>query len=105
MQKSAPLGDSLLKQYGPLMGGAELYRSLGFRSAAAFQRAVRDNALSIRIFAVPGRRGKFALTADVAAWLSRISDPSEQPVCPESQGGKGGTTVAEPGKAGEEVEM
>lgn len=66
--------EDLLRQYGPLIGGADLRLVLGFRSAAAFQRAVRNNAVNVRVFTIPGRRGKFALTADVAAWLADISN-------------------------------
>jgi len=54
---------------GPLLGGEELRRALGFRSAASFERAVRLRTLALKIFTLESRRGRFALTADVAAWL------------------------------------
>lgn len=59
----------MLKEFGPLMGGEELRRALGYRSWAAFARAVRTNTVGIRIFEIPNRRGRFALTSDVAEWL------------------------------------
>lgn len=69
--------DSLLHQYGPLIGGADLRKVLGFRSAAAFQHAVREKIINVRIFGIPGRRGKFALTLDVAAWLTTVSNAAD----------------------------
>lgn len=74
MQDTNQITDSLLRLYGPLIGGADLRKALGYRSAAAFQRAVRENIINFRVFGVPGRRGKFALTMDVAAWLSIVSN-------------------------------
>lgn len=65
-------------QFGPLMGGADLWRSLGFRTATAFSRALRVGALELPIFDLPCRRGKFALTRDVAAWLERAASAAAQ---------------------------
>lgn len=59
----------MLKEFGPLMGGEELRRALGYRTWAAFARAVRVNAVGIPVFEIPSRRGRFALTTDVAQWL------------------------------------
>ena len=67
------LSETMLDRYGPLIGGADLRKALGFRSAASFQRAVRTNGLGVRVFCVPGRRGKFALTIEVAQWLALMS--------------------------------
>lgn len=74
------LANLLLEKYGPLMGGAELRRALGFRTPSAFAYAQRAGQLGIRVFDIPGRRGKFALTADVAAWLGRLrgDDPDQK---------------------------
>lgn len=99
------LRETLYKQFGPLIGGADLRKALGFRSAASFQRAVRNKSLPVHIFEIPGRRWKFALTTDVAAWITRISDSNYQHMCPEGQGGKGVTVVGELDNAGEEVKM
>ena len=75
------MGDELLiemtAQFGPLMGGEDLYRALGFRTSAAFRRALRCNQVSVRVFELPTRRGKFALTRDVAIWLEQLSFPNE----------------------------
>lgn len=59
-------------QHGPLLSGPPLYRALGLPSAAAFRQAASRGQLPVPIFAIPNRRGRFALTRDVAAWLARL---------------------------------
>jgi hypothetical protein len=65
-----------MRQFGPVIGGSELRKVLGFRSAVTFRRAIRQGKLAVKVFELEGRRGKFALTADVARWLARVSDVS-----------------------------
>lgn len=60
-------------RFGPLMGGSDLWRALGFRTATAFGRAQRKGSLNLHIFDIHKRRGKFALTRDVADWLERAA--------------------------------
>lgn len=62
----------MLREYGPLMGGEDLRRALGYRTWSAFARAVRAEALLVKVFEIPGRRGRFALTQDVADWLAQL---------------------------------
>lgn len=63
------LTQEMLKEFGPLMGGEALRRALGFNTWAAFARAVRTASVGIPVFEIPSRRGRFALTIDVARWL------------------------------------
>ncbi len=101
--RTRQLNDELLKQFGPLIGGVDLRKALGFRSAATFQRAVREKTLKIRIFDVPGRRGKFALTADVAAWLTSVSGSehqSDKHPLPATAGGIGDDRLVSTSKEG-----
>ncbi len=63
------------KHYGPLMGGAELRHALGFKSSSAFTRARRLKRLGVDVFKIDGRRGYFALTADVAGWIDALNVP------------------------------
>lgn len=63
------LVEQLLDRYGPTLGGRDLYSALGFKSYAAFHRSKQRGEVGVDVFALPGRRGWFALTTDVAAWL------------------------------------
>lgn len=59
----------LEQQHGLLLGGATLVCALGYASTAAMRQARRRGTLPIPLFTVPGRRGYFALSRDVADWL------------------------------------
>ncbi|PTQ88535.1 hypothetical protein [Agitococcus lubricus] len=60
------------RQYGPLVGGADLLKILGFPSSEAFRQALSRGSIPVPIFAIPHRRGKFALAQDLAVWLTRL---------------------------------
>jgi len=71
---------ALLEQYGPLMGGQDLWRTLGYRTWAAFARSARNGSLGVRVFTLSGRKGRFALTMEVAAWLTAVGgQPGGEP--------------------------
>lgn len=61
----------LIERCGPLVGGDELYRALGFATGMAFRQALTRRTLEVPIFTIPGRRGRFALAHDVAAYIVR----------------------------------
>ena len=65
------LHDGLLARHGPVLGGDDLARALGYRSQAAFRQARRRGQVDIALFSLPNRRGVFALTWVVATWLAR----------------------------------
>lgn len=64
----------LLNRYGPLLGGNELVSILGFKTKAAFYRSIRMNTLGVVVFNIAGRKGKFALTENVANWLNTFNE-------------------------------
>lgn len=66
----------LLALYGPLLGGEELMRAAGFRTANAFKLAIRRGRVGFDVFQITGRRGQFARTADVVEWLNTIGHVS-----------------------------
>lgn len=43
-----------------------------FGSDRSFRRSARKGALPVNVFRIPGRRGWFARTEDVAVWLADI---------------------------------
>ena len=66
----------LFNQYGPLVGGRDLCQLLGFSTVTAFRQAWRREQLPVPVFAIPHRRGGYALTLDIAAWLSALRNES-----------------------------
>lgn len=61
--------ETMVARYGPVIGGADLRGLLGFRTRSAFERAIRLGTAAVPVFRMPGRRGHFALTHEVAAAL------------------------------------
>ena len=61
---------TLTRELGPLLGGSALTKALGYRTQSAFRQALSAGRLSLPVFEIEGRRGKFALTREVAAWLT-----------------------------------
>lgn len=81
IERRQALRDSLTKLHGPLLGGNALATALGHSTAASFRQARHRGQVDIHIFKVPGRRGHFALTLDVADWLIAVSEIN--PKCEE----------------------
>lgn len=65
------LEENLLRTYGHVVGGGALYQLLGYATPDAFQQALRRDAIGVPVFTLPGRRGKFAMTQDISAFLIR----------------------------------
>lgn len=66
--------------HGPLIGGPKLVAALGHRTAASLRQARKRGRISVPLFTLPGQRGFFALTGDIADWLARAR--LEQPSLP-----------------------
>lgn len=78
------LRESLVRQYGAVVGGADLSNVLGFKSADTLRKAVKNNTLPLTTFEIPGRKGRFAVTLEVANWLialrnGGVTDPVVTP--------------------------
>jgi len=67
--------ERLTAQHGELIGGMALARCLGYRTPRAFQIALQRRQLPIAIFTLPGRRGRFARTFEIARWLAHCDAP------------------------------
>lgn len=59
----------LTHRHGEIIGGQKLMHILGFSTTSALYQAMKRNTLGLSVFYVEGRRGKFALTIDIAEWL------------------------------------
>lgn len=77
------LEQDLLARHGPLLSGEALLHALGYTSVDAFRQAKSRGTLPVPTFGLPHRRGVFALTRDVARWLSQHYPASP----PAGQGG------------------
>lgn len=71
--RNIELENSMTQKYGPLLGGEDLWKCLGFKTRPAFYKAVKTGKLNLNVFKVNGRRGLFALTCDVCEWLQDVS--------------------------------
>jgi len=67
----------LMDQFGPLIGGKDLMKALGYRTQAAFYKAIREARIKVKVFEIEGRQGKFAMTNDVGQWLDSLSTSSQ----------------------------
>ena len=77
IDSEAEILSDLMDLYGPLMGRDDLVKVLGYSNGKALRQARLQNRLGVRVFALPNRRGAFAFTRDVAAWLSNVSREEE----------------------------
>jgi hypothetical protein len=59
----------------PLISASETARLLGYPSTGALAKARQTGRLPIAMFQVPGRRGWFAATQTVRAWLESLLLP------------------------------
>ncbi len=74
MDKSECIDKQLIMQYGELMDCHSLMHVLGYKSYSTFKLAISNRTLGIKVFDVPGRRGKFALTRHVSRWLLLLAN-------------------------------
>lgn len=74
------LEHDLLSHYGPMIGQDELRQVLGYATMDAFRQALSRRQLPVPVFALPNRRGKYALAKDVAVWLASMRRSAVLPV-------------------------
>jgi hypothetical protein len=58
-----------IRRFGPVVGGEDLRGLLGYRTAAAFQKARAQEAIGVALFQLPDRKGWYAFTDEVCVWL------------------------------------
>lgn len=75
MQPNPPplsdVAEELLGKFGEILRGRDLAPLLGYRAQRTFARAAAAGILPVPVFRMAGRRGWFARTREVAAWLGR----------------------------------
>ncbi|NHQ80300.1 hypothetical protein HA051_01700 [Chromobacterium vaccinii] len=66
---TSQLERDLNDRYGPMISGDDLRKVLGFTTMEAMRQALVRRQISLPVFTPENRRGKFALSHDVALWL------------------------------------
>ena len=67
---AALLDRELTSRYGPMVSNDNLRIVLGYSSKEAFRQALSRKTIPIPVFEIENRRGKFALTKDIASWIA-----------------------------------
>lgn len=65
------LESKLYEEHGPMMFGDALRKALGYRSGDAFRQAASRGTVPIHTFRIETRKGRFAMTNEVASWLAK----------------------------------
>ncbi|WP_223789934.1 hypothetical protein [Marinicella meishanensis] len=60
----------LIAEYGILISGEPLSKALGFKSIAAFRKAIERGTIELPIMTFKNRKGKYAVSSDVAEWIT-----------------------------------
>lgn len=63
--------DRLTVRYGEIMSAKDAWRELGFASEMALHRAYSRRTFDLHMFHIQGRRGRYALSRDVASWIMK----------------------------------
>jgi hypothetical protein len=79
------LQDTLTRLYGPLLASRDLWKLLGFTTPAAYRQARLRHRIPVVEFEIEGRRGRFALTQEVAYWLAEQRLAIPQANLPEGE--------------------
>lgn len=64
------LESDLLGKHGPIITRDDLLRALGYQTQAALRQSMLRNTVTVPLFDMEFRRGKFALVKDVARYLA-----------------------------------
>jgi hypothetical protein len=67
----------LEKQYGALMHAHDVQKVLRYPSSAAFRMARMRGKINLPMFSIPGRKGLFAYTANVALAIEQLIPQQE----------------------------
>jgi hypothetical protein len=69
---------NLLKTYGALLYGNDLWKVIGYPSSNAFRQSVKRKTLPVPTFKREGYRMRFARTHDIAIWLAAMDEELQQ---------------------------
>lgn len=75
MKSPESLYEEMFSEYGPYVPLSRVWRQLSFPSLDAARKAVPRGAVPVECVTLPGRRGWFLRTAEVARWLADAIRP------------------------------
>lgn len=70
MEPNEALETKYLRAFGAVLSASQTAQVLGYRSTAALAKARSRGQLPIQMFSLPHRRGLFADTTEIAAWIT-----------------------------------
>lgn len=73
------LTSELAQKYGEVIGGKTLWHVLGYHTLSAFKQSIARGTLTLTTFFIEGRKGRHALTSDVAVWLVECRAKAGEP--------------------------
>jgi len=68
----------LEEKFGPLMHARDIQQTLRFETNESFRVARHRGYLKLKMFAMPGRRGLFAKTEEVACFIEAAAGDQEK---------------------------
>lgn len=71
--------ERLTQRHGLMLPSAALATALGYPTMRAYHQAVSRQTIPVPLFQIEHRRGRFALTRDVARWLAQQYQRAEGP--------------------------
>lgn len=78
MDEPRSAADELYQEYGPLLNTEKLAKVMGYPTASALQKAAQRGTLPFPVKRLPGRRGWYASTRQVGAWLDQTFPASSR---------------------------
>ena len=72
------LSIELTDKYGEIVSLEDMAKILGYKTASAVKYAIKKEQLTIQTFFIKGRKGRFAMTRNIASWLIECSENNSQ---------------------------
>lgn len=76
LQKSECIESELLDEFGPYVGLGQAWRWLSYPSLDAARKSCVRGKAPVSFIRLPGRRGLFTLSSELAAWL-KVTIPAK----------------------------
>jgi hypothetical protein len=78
LKRVEQLEGELRIEYGAEIGGTDLRRLLGYKTAESFRKAVQRGKIPVRTYLHPLRRGRFASARVLAEWMESLEQAGKE---------------------------